>query len=106
MRPPGICRPSVGVLPVVKRRTALLIAIAIALAACGGANVDSIPDAQPTATPATHPASLPLAQRVERLESQVSLLAQRFEKAFREESAAAVRDELAALRREIFGEAS
>lgn len=37
------------VLPVVKRRTALLIAIAIALAACGGANVDSTPGTQPTA---------------------------------------------------------
>jgi hypothetical protein len=33
----------------VKRRTALLIAIALALAACGGADVDSTPDAQPTA---------------------------------------------------------
>ncbi|MEE9177130.1 MAG: DUF3179 domain-containing protein [Acidimicrobiia bacterium] len=32
-----------------KRRAAILIAIAIALAACGAANVDSIPGAQPTA---------------------------------------------------------
>ncbi len=38
-----------GVLPVVKHRAAILIAIAIALAACGGANVDSIPNPQPTA---------------------------------------------------------
>ncbi len=37
------------VLPVVKHRTALLIAIAIALAACGGANVDSTSGTQPTA---------------------------------------------------------
>jgi hypothetical protein len=39
----------VDVLPVVKHRTALLIAIAIALAACGGANVDSTSGTQPTA---------------------------------------------------------